>query len=248
MSQTEKCLFMMSCALVVIAAGAPAEANEAQSFLTFQSLTSYGKASRQVFIHTGGRITIDAAWSQAAAEMTVTLSRPNGSVASQISGTGGSLTLTYGVSQQEVDVSRAANYVRWNVEVARGSTAGPPATGKLSIRYPWEPITIVQNRHFKLGPLANVPVNKYTYSETFAVLGPGTIRVTASWTPSSMVSASLVQNTVGAAVQKSSVGPFQVAHRVGEQSLNVPAWNCTFQNLSQKTVAGTVRISFVPDR
>jgi hypothetical protein len=248
MAKTEKCVIAILGAGLLTATAARADASEARAYLTFQNLGPNGKASKQVFIHKAGRITVDAAWTGPTAELTLTLTRPNGTAASHISGTGGSLTLTYAASQQEVDVSRAANYIQWKVEIVHTTTGGPPVGGRLTISYPWEPISVVHNRQFKLGPPGNVPINQYTYSEQFAVLGPGTIRITASWTPSAMVSALLVQNTVGAVVQKNSAGAFQVAHHVSERSLNIPAWNCTFQNLSQQSLVGTLSISFVPDR
>jgi hypothetical protein len=179
--------------------------------------------------------------------MALTLTRPNGTVASHINGTGGSLTLTYSASRQEIDAAKAANHIKWKVEISRSAHGTDPVSGKLSISYPWEPVTIVLNKSFKVGPLGNVPVNQYTHSEHFTVLGPGTIRIAASWTPIATLSASLVQNTVGAVAQKNTGSPFQVAHHVAEQNLNVPAWSCTFQNLSQQPVVGNLNITFVPD-
>jgi hypothetical protein len=158
------------------------------------------------------------------------------------------LSLSYAATQQEVNTSVAANFIKWKVEVSQGA-GDSTVSGELKIAYPWDRIYVVQNKPFKLGQLANAPPGQYTHSESFAVLAPGTIHVKASWAPKAQVSASLAQNTVGAVAQQTTDGPFVVTHQVTEQNLAVSlGWTCAFQNLSQQELLGTVSISFVPDR
>lgn len=247
MASTRRFFFPIICAgLLITVASARAEAGEATLHASF-ALSANGSFIKEVYVYSTGRITIDAGWTPQTVELKLLLRRPNGSIASEISGAGGNLTLSYTATAQEVSAAINANFIKWKVEVARGRGT-ESASGKLRIIYPWETIRILENKQFKLGPLSNSSAGQYTHSETFKVLAPGTIRVSASWSPQTLVSAFLAQNTIGAVIKKDSQGPFEVSHKVVEQSLNIANWTCAFQNLSQQTVLGKVTIHFIPDR
>lgn len=228
------------------AASLKVEAGEAVIHAPFTNLSASGRFVKDVYVYTQGRITVDAAWTPQKIELKIALRRPDGSIASQISGAGGSLTLSYTATQQEISRSINAGHIKWKVEATRGPGAAG-ASGKLRISRPWEAIPLLQDKQFKLGPAGNAAVAQYTHTETFKVLAPGTIRISASWMPQTIVSAFLAQDRLGAVVKKDGQGPFEVSHRVSEQSLKITIWTCAFQNLSQKAVMGKVSISFVPD-
>ncbi len=242
----KKIIFSTITAGILCATSLNVEASEAIIHAPFTNLSASGRFVKEVYLYTQGRITVDAAWTPRKIELRIVLRRPDGSIASQISGAGGSLTLSYTATQQEINRSISAGHIKWKVEASRGpGSAG--ASGKLRISRPWEAIPLIQDKQFKLGPAGNAPVAQHTHTETFKVLAPGTIRISASWSPQTIVSALLAQNSIGAVVKKDGQGPFEVSHRVGEQSLRITSWSCAFQNLSQKSVMGKVSISFVPD-
>ncbi|MEW6210659.1 MAG: hypothetical protein AB1631_20005 [Acidobacteriota bacterium] len=243
-----KDVFSIICAAFLFAlATGRAEAGEAIVHASFTNLSASGSFVKEVYVYTAGRITIDARWTPQSLEMKLVLRRPNGSFASQISGAGGNLTLSYTATAQEVSAAINANHIKWKIEAAR-SLGTESANGKLRIIHPWETIQILHNKQFKLGPPSNASVGQHTHSETFKVLAPGTIRIIASWSPQAMVSAFLAQNTIGAVIRKDTQGPFEVSHKVGTRNLNIANWTCAFQNLSRQAVLGKVTIHFIPDR
>jgi hypothetical protein len=248
MTATKGVLGVLGAVVFALAAPAAAQANTTVTHSTFKGLTPKDKVTRQVYVHNAGRISMDVTWTSPAVELTLTLNRPNATAASHISGTGGSLTLSYSVTEQEVSASKAANNITWKVEITRDVTASVPVSGKLSIAYPWEVVALTRSKRFQLAPLGNVPTNQSSHSESFSVLGPGTIRVIASWSPGTIINAILTQNSRVPIVKQNTLGPFQATHHVSEGSLGMPAWSCKFENLSQHAVLGTMSIFFEPDR
>ena len=67
--------------------------------------------------------------------VTLLLRRPDGTVASSISGKGGNLSLTYFVTQREVNDSLAAGNLRWSVEVGK-VTSSEAVNGSLKTTHP----------------------------------------------------------------------------------------------------------------
>jgi hypothetical protein len=102
--------------------------------VSFNDLGPDRKFTTSLSLYEAGRIAIDVTWSSQA-ELTVRIFRPNGSEASQISGGGGKLTLTYAVNQDEIQRFIDAKTVKWRIEVSTRVRAGP-VSGRLQIIYP----------------------------------------------------------------------------------------------------------------
>jgi hypothetical protein len=73
----------------------------------------------QLVVNAQGRIVLDAASSPRTIEVTLLLRRPDGTVASRISGAGGNLSLTYFATQREVNESLSNGNLRWSVEISK---------------------------------------------------------------------------------------------------------------------------------
>lgn len=86
----------------------------------------------QIVVKSQGRIVLDASSSPRTVEVLLLLRRPDGTVASRISGKGGNLSLTYFATQREVNDSLAGGNLRWSVEISRVTT-GESVTGRLKI-------------------------------------------------------------------------------------------------------------------
>ena len=90
---------------------------------------------RQLVVESQGRIALDVTGSPKEVELTLSLHRPDGSVANKISGTGGNLSLTYFVTEREVKDSLAMKNSRWSVEINKASNS-ETVTGRLKITQP----------------------------------------------------------------------------------------------------------------
>jgi len=127
----------VSCAsLWVLIAAMTTSAN---NFTTEVSFTiSRGQVQpfvRQLVVELQGRIALDVAATPKGIELTLLLHRPDGSVANQISGAGGNLSLTYVVTEREVEDSLATKNSRWSVEINKAST-NEAVSGRLTITQP----------------------------------------------------------------------------------------------------------------
>lgn len=89
----------------------------------------------QIVIKSQGRIVVDVNSIPRTVEVTVLLRRPDGTVASSISGKGGNLSLTYFVTSREVNDSLAAGNLRWSVEVSK-VTSSDAVSGSLKTTHP----------------------------------------------------------------------------------------------------------------
>ena len=90
---------------------------------------------RQLVVESQGRIALDVTGSPKEIELTLLLRRPDGTVANQISGTGGNLSLTYFVTKREVEDSLATKNSRWSVEINKTSR-DEGVSGRLKITQP----------------------------------------------------------------------------------------------------------------
>ena len=75
----------------------------------------------QIVIKSQGRIVVDVNSNPRTIEVTLLLRRPDGTVASSISGKGGNLSLTYFATQREVNDSISGGNLRWSVEVGKAA-------------------------------------------------------------------------------------------------------------------------------
>ena len=89
---------------------------------------------KQLVIKSPGRIVLDVTFSPKDVEITVLLRRPDGSVVSRISSSGGNLSLTYFVTEREVNDSAARKNYTWSAEISRRKD-GETVTGKLKITH-----------------------------------------------------------------------------------------------------------------
>lgn len=94
-----------------------------------------GPFIHRLTIKSPGRVILDVSATPAEVEITLLLRRPDGTAASQISATGGNLSLTYSVTRQDVKGSETVKSPRWAVEVSR--TAGSEeVSGRLLLSHP----------------------------------------------------------------------------------------------------------------
>jgi hypothetical protein len=78
---------------------------------------------------------LDVTSSPRTIEVTLLLRRPDGTVASRISGKGGNLSLTYFATQQEVNESLKDGNLRWSVEIGKPAD-GNALSGRLKATHP----------------------------------------------------------------------------------------------------------------
>ena len=111
----------------------------AENFTTEVSFTiSRGQVEpfvRQLVVESQGRIALDVTGGPKEIELTLLLRRPDGSVANQISGAGGNLSLTYFVTEREVEDSLATKNSRWSIEINKASQK-EAVSGRLKITQP----------------------------------------------------------------------------------------------------------------
>jgi hypothetical protein len=89
---------------------------------------------KQLVIKSPGRIVLDVTFSPKDVEITVQLRRPDGSVVSRISSSGGNLSLTYFATDRDVNGSAAGKNYTWSAEISRRKD-GNTVTGKLKITH-----------------------------------------------------------------------------------------------------------------
>ena len=89
---------------------------------------------KQLVIKSPGRIVLDVTFSPKDVEITVQLRRPDGSVVSRISSSGGNLSLTYFATEREVNGPAAGKNYTWSAEISRRKD-GDSVTGKLKITH-----------------------------------------------------------------------------------------------------------------
>jgi hypothetical protein len=121
--------------LAIVGYGSAARGGEA----TEVKFTIPGRQSQpfitQIVVKSQGRIVLDASSSPRTVEVTLLLRRPDGTVASRISGKGGNLSLTYFATRQEVNDALAAGTLRWSVEISKAAK-GEAVSGRLRITHP----------------------------------------------------------------------------------------------------------------
>lgn len=129
--------FLLACAgLSVISAIAQPLANTVTSEVAFSIPRDQSKPFvKHLLIKAQGRIELDITSLPKGVEVTMTLRRPGGSVAGDISGTGGNLSLTYFATEREINDSLAAKNVRWSVSITRAS-GGEGVSGRLKMSHP----------------------------------------------------------------------------------------------------------------
>jgi hypothetical protein len=89
----------------------------------------------QIVVKTQGRIVLDITSTPRTIEVTLLLRRPDGTVASRISGKGGNLSLTYFATQQEVNESLKDGNLRWSVEISKAPDSNA-LSGRLKATHP----------------------------------------------------------------------------------------------------------------
>lgn len=132
----ERSIAVILTAITIAAVTPQAHAGETRTQVQFAIARGQSQPFiTQIVVKTQGRIVLDVTSSPRTIEVTLLLRRPDGTVASRISGKGGNLSLTYFATQQEVNESLKDGNLRWSVEIGKPAD-GNALSGRLKATHP----------------------------------------------------------------------------------------------------------------
>jgi len=208
--------------------------------------------STRVPIISAGRVLIEATWESKtpnkATGVTITLIRPDGSIATSKNGPS-TLRFEYRATDQDIERFTNDTQTKWTLKILNDADANrSEITGTVRISVPVEVRTLEDTQFTLLG-------SGNAQEIAFNVPAPGRLEVRASWedaavpdNPNVFLTVSLVhpgESKIYARRQGTS--PIPVDQQVSEEALDRGSrWIVRVQNDSQTKVRGRVKITFTP--
>lgn len=200
-----------------------------------------------------GRIVIDANWSTpnsggVTTGLTLTLIRPDGSIAVTKNGTS-AIRFEYRANEQDIENFGTDTVSKWTLKVLNNAeTKRSEISGTLRITVPVE-IRTLEDTQFTLLGSGNAQ------EIAFSLPGPGRLEVQTNWNEEGLSQSSSILLTVSLVhpgeskiyARRQGASPIKVDQQISEEALDRGSrWVVRLQNDTQTKVSGRVIISYTP--